>query len=68
MQKRIDMTVRATDHTMSMLQDLHRGRPIEIDVLADSVRAMSTIAGVPTPTVDTLVALTKLKGKIRGVY
>jgi 2-dehydropantoate 2-reductase len=68
MEKRITMTVNATDHTMSMLQDLQRGRPIEIDVLADSVAAMSQAAGVPTPTVDALLALTKLKGRQRGVY
>jgi 2-dehydropantoate 2-reductase len=68
MEKRITMTVNATDHTMSMLQDLQRGRPIEIDVLADSVAAMSQAAGVPTPTVDALLALTKLKGRKRGVY
>jgi 2-dehydropantoate 2-reductase len=68
MEKRIAMTVRATDHKMSMLQDLERNRPIEIDVLADSVAAMSAVAGVPTPTVDALLALTKLKGRIRGVY
>ena len=68
MEKRIEMTVRATDHTMSMLQDLHRGRPIEIDVLADSVAAMSEAAGVETPTVNALLALTKLKGRMRGVY
>ena len=68
MEKRITMTVKATDHTMSMLQDLQRGRPIEIDVLADSVRAMAEIADLPTPTVDALLALTKLKGRQRGVY
>ncbi len=68
LEKRIQLTVRAADHTMSMLQDLQRGRPIEIDVLADSVAVMSRIAGVPTPTVDTLLALTKLKGRVRGVY
>jgi 2-dehydropantoate 2-reductase len=68
MEKRIAMTVRATDHTMSMLQDLQRGRPIEIDVLANSVAAMSRIADIPTPTIDALTALTKLKGRIRGVY
>ncbi len=68
MEKRITMTVNATDHTMSMLQDLQRGRPIEIDVLADSVAEMSAAAGVETPTVNALLALTKLKGKIRGVY
>jgi 2-dehydropantoate 2-reductase len=68
MEKRITMTVNATDHTMSMLQDLQRGRPIEIDVLADSVAAMSEAAGIETPTVNALLALTKLKGRTRGVY
>jgi len=68
MEKRIDMTIRATDHTMSMLQDLKRNRPSEIDVLANSVTAMSRISGVETPTVTTLIALTKLKGTVRGVH
>jgi len=68
MEKRVAMTVRSVDHTMSMLQDLQRGRPIEIDVLAQSVAAMSRISGAPTPTVDALLAMTKLKGRIRGVY
>ncbi|MBT3536252.1 MAG: 2-dehydropantoate 2-reductase [Rhodospirillaceae bacterium] len=68
MEKRIAMTVGARDHTMSMLQDLQRGRPIEIDVLADSVAAMSRIAGITAPTVEALTALTKLKGRVRGVY
>lgn len=68
MEKRIAMTVRATDHTMSMLQDLKRHRPIELDVLAKSVAAMSNIAGLSTPIIDTLVALARLKGRVRGVY
>ncbi len=68
MERRIDLTIQATGHTMSMLQDLQRNRPIEIDVLADSVAVMSEISGVPTPTVDALLALTKLKGRIRGLY
>lgn len=67
-EKRIAMTVRVADYTMSMLQDLQRARPIEIDVLADSVAAMSRISGISAPTVDALTALTKLKGRVRGVY
>lgn len=68
MEKRIQFTLALAGHTMSMLQDLQRGRPIEIDVLADSVACMSRIAGVPTPTVDAVTALAKLKGRLRGVY
>lgn len=68
MEKRIRLTVGAKNHVMSMLQDLRRERPIEIDVLAGSVAAMSRIAGVATPTVDMLIALAKLKGRVTGVY
>ncbi len=68
MEKRIALTVGASDHTMSMLQDLQRERPVEIDALADSVVAMARIAGLQAPTVDALIALAKLKGRVRGVY
>jgi len=68
MEKRVAITLGATHHKMSMLQDLERGRPIEIDVLADSMRLMGEIAGVATPTIDAVVSLTKLKGRIAGVY
>jgi len=68
MEKRVAMTVRASGHTMSMLQDLERSRPIELDILADSVAGMARIAELETPTVTALLAMTRLKGRIRGVY
>ncbi|MFT5391766.1 MAG: 2-dehydropantoate 2-reductase [Gammaproteobacteria bacterium] len=68
MEKRINMTLGAAGHRMSMLQDLQRGRTIEIDALADSVTAMSELTGIAAPTVDALVALTKLRGRLAGVY
>lgn len=48
-------------HTMSMLQDLERDRPLEIDVLMDSVLAMRELAPSPTPTIDGLYALLRLR-------
>jgi 2-dehydropantoate 2-reductase len=68
MAKRIAMTLGASGHRMSMLQDLERGRPIEIDALADSMSAMSELAGVGIPTIEALLALAKLKGRLAGVY
>jgi 2-dehydropantoate 2-reductase len=68
MEKRINMTLGAAGHRMSMRQDLQRGRTIEIDALADSVAAMSELTDIATPTVDALVALTKLRGRLAGVY
>jgi len=58
---RIGGTRRAPAHKMSMLQDLERGRPLEIDVLADSIETMREIAGVETPTIDMMLALTRLR-------
>jgi 2-dehydropantoate 2-reductase len=40
-------------HKTSMLQDLERGRPMEIDALVTAVREMGELVGVPTPTIDT---------------
>ena len=59
--ERIDAARRAGAHKMSMLQDLERGRPIEIDVLVDSITAMREIAGVPTPMIDDFFALLKMR-------
>ena len=58
---RIAAARNAGAHRMSMLQDWQRGRPLEIDVLADSVAAMRELAGVPTPTIDEVYALLRLR-------
>jgi 2-dehydropantoate 2-reductase len=48
-------------HTMSMLQDWQHGRPLEVDVLIDSITAMRELAGVPTPTIDAIYGLLRLR-------
>jgi 2-dehydropantoate 2-reductase len=60
-EKRITTTRLAGGHKMSMLQDLERGRPLEIDALADSIRTMREIAGVATPTIDLVLTLLRLR-------
>jgi 2-dehydropantoate 2-reductase len=60
-EKRIAMTKLAGGHKMSMLQDLERGRVLEIDALADSIRAMREIVGVATPTIDLVLTLLRLR-------
>lgn len=59
--QRIAAARNAGDHKMSMLQDLERGRPLELDVLVDSIEAMREIAQSPTPTIDTVYALLRLR-------
>ena len=60
-EQRITAARNAGDHKMSMLQDLERGRALELDVLVDSIEAMREIAQSPTPTIDTVYALLRLR-------
>jgi len=46
-------------HKTSMLQDLERGRPLEIDALVTAVQEMGRLVGVPTPILDTVLALVR---------
>ena len=59
--ERIAAARNAGAHRMSMLQDWDRGRPLEIDVLTESVAAMRDLAGVATPTIDEVYALLRLR-------
>lgn len=59
--KRIAMTLTASGHKMSMLQDLEHGRPLEIDALATSFRAVRELTTVRTPLVDAVLALARLR-------
>jgi len=55
-------------HRTSMLQDLDANRPMEIDALVGSVQELGRITGTPTPTIDTVLALVQLRGKVAGLY
>jgi 2-dehydropantoate 2-reductase len=55
-------------HKTSMLQDLERERPMEIDPLLTVVQEMGRMVGVPTPTIDIVLALVKQRGEVAGLY
>ncbi|MBN2760974.1 MAG: 2-dehydropantoate 2-reductase [Rhodobacteraceae bacterium] len=55
-------------HRTSMLQDLDMGRPMEIDALVGSVQELGRVTDTPTPTIDTVMALVALRGKVAGLY
>ncbi len=61
MEQRIEAARNSGEHRMSMLQDFDLGRPLEIDVLTDSIAAMRELAGVATPTIDEVYALLRLR-------
>jgi len=56
------------EHKTSMLQDLERGRPMEIDALVTAVQELGRLAGQPTPTIDTVLALVRRLAIERGCY
>jgi 2-dehydropantoate 2-reductase len=55
-------------HRTSMLQDLDQGRPMEIDALVASVQELGCVTGVPTPTIDTVLGLIRLRARTAGLY
>ncbi|ALS62781.1 2-dehydropantoate 2-reductase [Pandoraea norimbergensis] len=56
-ERRINGAGAVGSHKTSMLQDLERGRAMEIDPLVSVVQEMGRLAGVPTPTLDVVLAL-----------
>ena len=58
---RIEKTAAFTGHRSSMLQDLDRGRALEIDPIVRSVMELGDMAGIDTPTLDAIYALVRLR-------
>ena len=56
------------EHKTSMLQDLERGRPMEIDALVTAVAELGDRVGVDTPTIDMVLALVRLRANVAGLY
>ena len=55
-------------HRPSILQDLTSGRPMEIEALYGVPLEMARMSNVPTPMLDVLVGLIKVKARARGLY
>ncbi|RQR20873.1 2-dehydropantoate 2-reductase [Burkholderia sp. Bp9143] len=63
-ERRIDGAGAVGAHKTSMLQDLEANRPMEIDPLLTVVQEMGRLVGQATPTIDTVLALIKLREQI----
>jgi 2-dehydropantoate 2-reductase len=61
LEARIEGAGRVGAHKTSMLQDLEHGRPLEIDALVSVVAELGRLVGVPTPLIDAILALLRLK-------
>ena len=55
-------------HRPSILQDLLAGRPMEIDALYGVPLSLAKSLGVAMPTLETLVALIKVRARADGLY
>lgn len=55
-------------HKTSMLQDLERGRPLEIDALVTAVQELGRMTGMATPVIDIVLALIRQRAKIAKTY
>jgi 2-dehydropantoate 2-reductase len=51
----------------SMLQDAERGSPVEIDALLTVMHDIGQMAGVPTPFIDSVLGLARLRASTLGL-
>ena len=66
--KRIAGAAEVGAHRTSMLQDLERGRPMEIDALLGAVVELGQLAGVASPACDLVLALVRERARSAGCY
>lgn len=55
-------------HKTSMLQDLERAKPIELDALLGAVIEMGDLVGIATPMCDAIYALTRQRAQVAGAW
>ncbi|MCX4514464.1 2-dehydropantoate 2-reductase [Streptomyces sp. NBC_01619] len=59
-ERRLAGAERVGDHRTSTLQDLEKGKPLELDVLLAAVVELAGITAVPVPTLRTVAAISDL--------
>ena len=67
-ERRIDGAGAVGAHKTSMLQDLERGRAMEIDALVTVVQELGVLTDTPTPVIDTVLALVRQRARIAGLH
>ena len=67
-ERRIEGARKVGAHKTSMLQDLERGRPMEIDPLVTVVQEMGRMTKIVTPAIDAVLGLVIQRAKVAGLY
>jgi 2-dehydropantoate 2-reductase len=68
LEKRIDGALEVGAHKTSMLQDLERGRPMEIDALLGAVVELGGLTAHPMPICESVLALVRERARLAGCY
>ena len=68
MERRLNAAGSVVGHKISMLQDLERGRPLEIDALVTAVQEVGRLVKIATPTIDAVLSLVQERGRQAGLY
>jgi len=68
LERRIDGALEVGAHKTSMLQDLERGRPIEIDALLGAVVELGNLTGHEMPMCRAILALVRERARRAGCY
>jgi 2-dehydropantoate 2-reductase len=66
--RRLAAARKVVGHKMSMLQDLERGRSMEIDALVAAVQELGRLVQVETPTIDLVLTLVQERAAQAGLY
>jgi 2-dehydropantoate 2-reductase len=66
--RRLDGAMAVGAHKMSMLQDLEGGRSLEIEPIVGVVQELGRLTGVPTPTIDIVLALVRQRAATAALH
>jgi 2-dehydropantoate 2-reductase len=67
-EKRLDGAAEVGAHKTSMLQDLERGRPMEIDALLGAVVELGALTGQAMPLCSAVLTLVRERARLAGCY
>ena len=62
------VTARLGAFRSSMLQDVDAGRAIELDAIVGAVFEIAQQLGIAAPNIGALLGLTRLFGRVHGLY
>jgi 2-dehydropantoate 2-reductase len=62
-EKMLEMIRALGSFKMSMLQDLERNKPVELDVILTVTHELGLQMGVPTPSIDSVLGLARLRAR-----